>query len=195
MESEYVSMKLNNWIDLIFGYKQRNEEAEAADNLFYPMTYDHNLIDTEANVFIIIIIIKKEMKYEANITQILEYGQVPKQLFLTPQEEMQKRIKMLQKENERLEKNHVELQKSKEVEKEKLIKEFLELDNKKKETINKLKENLQSRELEYQNTLNNLVEQNKMLKDNFNNFDKSKDEYYDGIIQNLKNSHQEDVDL
>ena len=50
MDSEYTSTKLNNWIDLIFGYKQRNEEAEAADNLFYPMTYDHNLVDPDTNV-------------------------------------------------------------------------------------------------------------------------------------------------
>jgi hypothetical protein len=40
LESEYVSGKINDWIDLIFGYKQRGEEALKADNLFYYMTYD-----------------------------------------------------------------------------------------------------------------------------------------------------------
>jgi len=52
MESEYVSTKLNFWIDLIFGYKQRNEEAEAADNLFYPMTYDHHVVINTENTVI-----------------------------------------------------------------------------------------------------------------------------------------------
>lgn len=32
LESEYVSNNLNNWIDLIFGYKQNGDEAVKADN-------------------------------------------------------------------------------------------------------------------------------------------------------------------
>jgi hypothetical protein len=32
LESEYVSAHLHLWIDLIFGYKQRGRDAEAADN-------------------------------------------------------------------------------------------------------------------------------------------------------------------
>lgn len=32
LESEHVSANLHHWIDLIFGYKQRGEEAEKADN-------------------------------------------------------------------------------------------------------------------------------------------------------------------
>ena len=32
LESEYVSQNLHNWIDLIFGYKQRGEESEKANN-------------------------------------------------------------------------------------------------------------------------------------------------------------------
>lgn len=32
LECDYVSSQINNWIDLIFGYKQRGDEAWNADN-------------------------------------------------------------------------------------------------------------------------------------------------------------------
>ena len=35
LESDYVSKHINNWIDLIFGYKQKGEEAIKAMNLFF----------------------------------------------------------------------------------------------------------------------------------------------------------------
>ena len=40
LESEYVSSHLNEWIDLIFGYKQKGKEAEKAVNVFYYCTYE-----------------------------------------------------------------------------------------------------------------------------------------------------------
>ena len=40
LESDYVSKNLHHWIDLIFGYNQRGENAELADNVFYPLCYE-----------------------------------------------------------------------------------------------------------------------------------------------------------
>ena len=38
LESDIVSKQLHNWIDLIFGHKQRGEDAVAAMNVFHHLT-------------------------------------------------------------------------------------------------------------------------------------------------------------
>uniref|UniRef100_A0AAR2JE28 Neutral sphingomyelinase (N-SMase) activation associated factor n=1 Tax=Pygocentrus nattereri TaxID=42514 RepID=A0AAR2JE28_PYGNA len=75
LESQHVSEHLHEWIDLIFGYKQRGSEAVAAHNVFHPLTYE-GVIDCDS--------IEDPDQKIAMLTQILEFGQTPRQLFTTP---------------------------------------------------------------------------------------------------------------
>ncbi|KAI2662277.1 Protein FAN [Labeo rohita] len=75
LESQYVSEHLHEWIDLIFGYKQKGSEAVAAHNVFHPLTYEGG-VDCDS--------IEDPDQKIAMLTQILEFGQTPRQLFVTP---------------------------------------------------------------------------------------------------------------
>ena len=69
-ESFNVSSNINNWIDLVFGFKQRGEEAEKANNIFMNATYP-----SEINI----------EKYDKNMKmyyyRCVEFGITPKQIF------------------------------------------------------------------------------------------------------------------
>ena len=75
LESEYVSNNLHKWIDLIFGYKQRGQEAIKANNLFYHLTYE-GMVEIET--------IRDPIEKIALKDQINEFGQCPKQIFIIP---------------------------------------------------------------------------------------------------------------
>jgi WD40 repeat protein len=75
LESDYVSRHLHSWIDLIFGYKQRGEEAVLAQNVFVHLTYEGE-VDLDA--------IEDPMLREATLAQIHNFGQTPSRLFSRP---------------------------------------------------------------------------------------------------------------
>ncbi|XP_025103482.1 lysosomal-trafficking regulator-like isoform X3 [Pomacea canaliculata] len=74
LESPIATQMLNHWIDLVFGFKQKGEEAIKAINVFHPSTYFG--VDVSS--------VTDQVKRQALLTMIRTYGQTPRQLFFTP---------------------------------------------------------------------------------------------------------------
>ncbi|XP_029450120.1 LOW QUALITY PROTEIN: lysosomal-trafficking regulator-like [Rhinatrema bivittatum] len=73
LESDYVSQTICQWIDLVFGYKQKGRSAVQAINVFHPATYFG--MDVSA--------VEDPVQRRALETMIKTYGQTPRQLFQT----------------------------------------------------------------------------------------------------------------
>ncbi|XP_075923575.1 neurobeachin isoform X4 [Petromyzon marinus] len=75
LESEIVSCQLHQWVDLIFGYKQRGPEAIRAMNVYYYLTYE-GAVNMAS--------IRDRVTREAVEAQIRSFGQTPAQLMVEP---------------------------------------------------------------------------------------------------------------
>jgi len=74
LESPYVSMHINRWIDLIFGCAQQGPEAVKRHNVYFYLTY-YGAVDVAA--------IEDSDKRHATELQIAHFGQCPTQLYRT----------------------------------------------------------------------------------------------------------------
>ncbi|OII72168.1 BEACH domain containing protein [Cryptosporidium ubiquitum] len=103
LEGQIVSQHIHEWIDLIFGFKQRGSEAYNSDNLFHPITYINssiairtdqspvyaaqectNELASNLNQEIYLRKISDENQDTALKAQVEEFGQVPIMLFNDP---------------------------------------------------------------------------------------------------------------
>ena len=73
LECNNVSKNLHNWIDLVFGFKQKGHIGEAFYNIYYPITYEDYYVEAMKS--------SPESFHESLFTQALYFGQTPMQLF------------------------------------------------------------------------------------------------------------------
>ena len=89
LESDYVTRHLQDWIDLVFGQKQRGESALEATNVFHYLSY-HGAKDLDT--------IEDPVERLATIGIIHNFGQTPHQIFQRPhppQEEQKVKARLL----------------------------------------------------------------------------------------------------
>ena len=84
IESQYVSMNINNWIDLIFGYKQKGSEAEKYYNVLRNVCSRFNPKKDCEN----------EIEIEQKINELCELGIDPLQIFTKPHHKREKHQKI-----------------------------------------------------------------------------------------------------
>jgi hypothetical protein len=196
LEGDYVSNNLNNWIDLIFGYKQKGEMAEMHENLFRINTYDDYNLDN----------VSENKKYN-EINNILLCGQTPKQIFIYAhpkkknmdllcyelQSNPNDALLKFKKENEKLEKNYKKMVKKKYEENENMINEFKEIEKRKIEEIENIKNTFDNTEKKQNEIIEKLIGKNEKLKKDFDIYDKNKDIFVNDYINRLEKENNEEM--
>ena len=76
LESEIVRENIDKWIDIIFGYQQRGEEAEKAFNVYPMITTDPGLVFNSLDL--------EPVQKQNYRIQAYQWGQSPQQLFIKP---------------------------------------------------------------------------------------------------------------
>ena len=196
LEGNYVSNNLNNWIDLIFGYKQRGEMAEMHENLFRKNTYDDYNLDNIS-----------ENKKFIEINNILLSGQTPQQLFLcvhpkkkpmdllnyelqyNPNDALQK----FKKENEKLEKDYKKMLQAQCEQNKNMLLEIEGIEKKKNEEIDKIKNTLDYREKKQKEIIEKVIDNNQKLKKDFDFYDQNKDIYVNNYVTRLEKENNEEI--
>eukprot|EP00051_Salpingoeca_urceolata_P023614 m.403899 g.403899 ORF g.403899 m.403899 type:complete len:3205 (-) comp20124_c0_seq3:182-9796(-) len=74
LESPYVTARLHEWINLVFGFQQRGQAAVDAINCFHPLSYEGTQIDA----------IDDPVQRAATWSIVRSFGQTPRQLFVKP---------------------------------------------------------------------------------------------------------------
>jgi hypothetical protein len=75
LESEYVSAHLHEWVDLVFGCKQKGTAAETAQNVFYYLTYEGTVDMDTIEVGIPLAVVSDLKPYILPLQRILLKGQ------------------------------------------------------------------------------------------------------------------------
>ena len=73
LESPKVSQTINEWFNLIFGYKQKGEAAKGINNLFLEHTYDNYEEKYD----------KSSIEQKISASRMIEFGVTPNQIFRT----------------------------------------------------------------------------------------------------------------
>lgn len=73
LESEQVSCEISGWIDFIFGFRQKGQEAIDNFNVYYYLTYEDysSCLDNDHD----------EVYRKSCEAQIIHFGQIPPQVF------------------------------------------------------------------------------------------------------------------
>lgn len=193
LESEHATRNLHKWIDLIFGDKQRGENAFYANNLFYPMTYEENVKLDECT---------NEFERNALQLQIQGFGQTPKQLFTEPHPQSlcrkllisqpsaspsEEAMIALQKEIEELKDELSKVKKKHDENISKQLKQFEVIESKRKKKTDRCKKELEQQIDDYKGLVNQYKLKNSSLKEELTEEFNEKEAEYKHIIDALRN--------